>query len=112
MNRGQAGFENQICQRKRNTRLVRHTTLDANGVARRTFAGRQQFLNVCGKYDAGFGTLCLGDGKGGFSAVPQNQTGLHLRGDMRSVVSLVTGNKNCFLFGCNNGELKLVAFNR
>jgi enediyne biosynthesis protein E4 len=37
-----------------------------------------------GKYDANYGQLFKGDGKGNFVYVPQNLTGLKLRGDVRS----------------------------
>lgn len=44
-----------------------------------------------GKYDANYGLILRGDGKGSFSTVPQKQVGLRLIGDVRSV--LVVQNK-------------------
>jgi len=41
-----------------------------------------------GKYDANYGILLRGDGKGNFSYVPQWQSGLQLRGDVRSILPL------------------------
>ncbi len=50
-----------------------------------------------GKYDANYGVLLKGTGKGSFTYVPQWQSGLHLRGDVRSVLSI----NNTLLFGMN-----------
>lgn len=55
-----------------------------------------------GKYDANFGVLLRGDGKGHFSYVDQQQSGFHLWGDVRSVVAL----NNLLLFGINQGSVK------
>lgn len=55
-----------------------------------------------GKYDANYGILLQGDGKGGFTYVPQHKSGLHLKGDVRSVVEV----NNTLLFGINQGEVK------
>ena len=50
-----------------------------------------------GKQDANYGLLLKGDGKGQFLAVPQRQSGFHIRGDVRSIITL----KNTLLFGVN-----------
>jgi hypothetical protein len=55
-----------------------------------------------GKYDANYGVLLQGDGHGGFSYVPQPQSGLHLTGDIRSVLEL----DGRLLFGVNGEPLK------
>ncbi len=72
--------------------------------------GRQDLL-VCGninkarlrfgKYDANYGVLLKGDGKGHFSYIPQWQSGFKIKGDVRSVIQL--GNK--LLFGINQGSV-------
>ena len=41
-----------------------------------------------GKFDANYGLLLRGDGKGGFVTVPQQQAGFAVKGDVRSVLSL------------------------
>ena len=48
-----------------------------------------------GRADANYGLLLTGDGKGGFSAVPQAKSGFQLMGDVRSVLSV----GNSLLFG-------------
>lgn len=50
-----------------------------------------------GKYDANYGIVLKGDGKGNFSYVPQLYSGLQLKGDVRSILPL--GSK--ILFGIN-----------
>ncbi len=55
-----------------------------------------------GNYDANYGVLLRGDGKGHFSYVDQQQSGFHISGDVRSVVSI---NKH-LLFGINQQSIK------
>ncbi|WP_245975191.1 VCBS repeat-containing protein [Deminuibacter soli] len=54
-----------------------------------------------GKYDANYGVLLHGDGKGGFTYINQPQSGFHLKGDVRSVLNL----GNLLLFGINHQPL-------
>jgi len=81
--------------------------LDANqdGNKDLLLCGNDSRLKIrLGKMDASYGVLLRGNGKGAFSYVPQTQSGLHLRGDVRSVVRL----DNMLLFGLN--EQKPVAY--
>lgn len=39
-----------------------------------------------GKFDANYGTLIQGDGKGGFKYIPQTESGFDIRGDVRSSI--------------------------
>ncbi|MEP6725318.1 MAG: VCBS repeat-containing protein, partial [Bacteroidota bacterium] len=55
-----------------------------------------------GKYDANYGVLLKGDGKGGFSYIPQNKSGFNIWGDTRSVIN--TG--KLLLMGINQKEIK------
>lgn len=50
-----------------------------------------------GKYDANYGILLRGDGKGHFTYVNQQESGFHIWGDVRSVLSI----NNQLLFGIN-----------
>ena len=56
-----------------------------------------------GKYDANFGMLLKGDGKGHFNYVTQQESGFHIRGDVRTVLSI----KNNLLFGINQQPIKV-----
>lgn len=55
-----------------------------------------------GKYDANYGTLLQGNGKGGFTYVPQANSGFRLMGDVRSILNI----NNMILFGMNGQEVK------
>lgn len=55
-----------------------------------------------GKYDANYGVLLKGDGKGNFNYVTQAQSGFHLLGDVRSVLNI----NNRLLFGVNQAAMK------
>ncbi len=55
-----------------------------------------------GKYDANYGVLLKGNGKGDFKYVPQGTSGFYLTGDVRSVIQL----KDQLIFGINQKELK------
>ena len=56
-----------------------------------------------GWYDAGRGTLLLGDGKGHFRAVSPDQAGLQVDGDAKGLAMLSTGSSFCYLVTNNNG---------
>ncbi|MCW9706709.1 VCBS repeat-containing protein [Fodinibius salsisoli] len=55
-----------------------------------------------GKYDANYGILLKGDGKGDFNYVPQHQSGFNLVGDLRNILML----DHTLLFGINGQPLK------
>ncbi|WP_161888506.1 VCBS repeat-containing protein [Pontibacter russatus] len=55
-----------------------------------------------GKYDASYGVLLQGDGKGNFTYIPQSKSGLQLKGDVRSMLHI----HNLLLFGVNQREIK------
>jgi hypothetical protein len=55
-----------------------------------------------GKYDANYGVLLKGNGKGQFTYIRQSQSGFNVVGDVRSV--LPVGNK--LLFGINQKDIK------
>ena len=55
-----------------------------------------------GKYDANYGVLLKGDGKGHYTYVPQLKSGFKLWGDVRSVLTI----DDLLLFGINQGEIK------
>ncbi|MDB5249984.1 MAG: Repeat protein [Segetibacter sp.] len=55
-----------------------------------------------GKYDANYGVLLKGDGKGNFSYINQKQSGFNIRGDVRSVLNI----NNILLVGINQQGVK------
>ncbi|RYU97120.1 VCBS repeat-containing protein [Emticicia agri] len=66
--------------------------------------GRLRF----GKYDANLGLVLKGDGTGQFASLSQQQSGLNLKGDVRSIMSV----NNLLLFGVNQQALKAYAFKK
>ena len=60
-----------------------------------------------GKYDASNGTILLGNGKGNFSYVSSDKTGLNMKGDVRSLE--VIGKK--LVVGLNNEKVKVFKLN-
>jgi hypothetical protein len=55
-----------------------------------------------GKYDANFGVLLRGDGKGHYQYISQQQSGFKITGDVRSVNQV----NDILLFGLDNGKLE------
>ena len=55
-----------------------------------------------GNYDANYGILLKGDGKGNFTYINQEQSGFKLHGDVRSVIQI----NNKLLFGINQQDVK------
>jgi hypothetical protein len=58
-----------------------------------------------GIYDASYGLMLKGDGTGNFAAVPSQQSGIHVKGAVRDIITLQTGNRNLILYACNNDKL-------
>lgn len=54
-----------------------------------------------GKYDANYGVLLKGDGKGNFTYIPQLKSGFKITGDVRSVLQV----NNTLLFGINQSPI-------
>ena len=60
-----------------------------------------------GRYDASHGLLLVGNGKGNFKAVPQNQSGLQIEGEIRDIVSLTISGNFYLLIARNNNSLRV-----
>ncbi len=83
------------------------TVLDANadGNDDVLLCGNNSHAKIrLGKMDANVGVLLIGNGRDGFTYMGQPQSGLHLTGDVRSVMRV----KNTLLVGIN--ERKIVAY--
>jgi hypothetical protein len=52
--------------------------------------------------------LFLGDGKGSFEYTPQYQSGLTIRGNVRSLQVISSGQKNDLIFGINNAPVQVM----
>ncbi len=60
-----------------------------------------------GRYDASYGALLAGDGRGGFKFVPSSESGLKIRGEVRSIVPLRVQGKPYLFFALNNDVPRL-----
>jgi hypothetical protein len=65
-----------------------------------------------GRYTANHGILLEGNGKGTFTYVPQWKSGLQLRGNVRSLQPIRTGDHNSLLVGFNDSNTYLLSPNR
>jgi hypothetical protein len=59
-----------------------------------------------GSFDANYGCLLKGDGKGGFKYVNQPSSGLSVTGDVKSAVEIKINNTNYLLIGLSDGPLQ------
>jgi len=83
------------------------TAIDANkdGKMDLLLAGNNAWTRIrYGRFEANHGVLLLGDGKGGFSYIPQNKSGLNIRGDVKSLLTIYAGLNTNVLVGLNNGN--------
>lgn len=79
-------------------------TLDFNhdGNTDLLLCGNNSFTKIrLGKFDANYGVLLAGDGKGNFKYINQMESGFKIRGDVRSCVQI----KNNILFGLCGQQL-------
>jgi len=86
------------------------TSTDVNNDGKKDLilAGNNAWTRIrYGRYEANHGLLLQGDGKGGFKSVPQSKSGLNIRGDVRSVVSL----NNELIFGIDGQSAKAYSVN-
>lgn len=59
-----------------------------------------------GSIDANFGTLLKGDGKGGFVYVSQPESGLSVKGDVKSATILTAGGKQYLVVGISDADMQ------
>lgn len=83
------------------------TSVDANhdGKMDLLLCGNNTWTRIkFGRYSANHGVLLLGDGKGNFSYVPQYKSGLKIRGNIRSLVSVKSKGKVQIVVGINDSK--------
>jgi hypothetical protein len=91
------------------------TSLDYDGDGNKDLilAGDMQQVRIrFGKSDANYGTLLKGDGKGGFTYIPQSQSGLSLRGDARDIFQLTNSTGSYVFFAMNQQQLQTYKLNK
>ena len=65
-----------------------------------------------GRYDASYGLLLKGNGKGGFTPVPSSVSGISIVGDARATAFIHIKKSFCLLVAINSGKLKCFKLNR
>jgi hypothetical protein len=55
-----------------------------------------------GRYDASYGLLLAGDGKGDFEPVPAQESGIRIAGEVRDIISITTAKDKLILVSRNN----------
>lgn len=63
-----------------------------------------------GKYDANYGVLLAGDGKGGFTNVGPSTSGLSITGEVRDFKVIMSGGERILLATINNDRLRAFKF--
>src|SRR5664279_2805108 len=61
-----------------------------------------------GIYDASYGLLLKGDGKGAFTAVKAQQSGINIKGAVRDITELKAGKKKLVIVALNNEAVKII----
>ncbi|MBL7978689.1 MAG: VCBS repeat-containing protein [Bacteroidetes Order II. Incertae sedis bacterium] len=80
---------------------------DLNGDGKLDLITAGNFYGVkpsVGRYDAGFGTVMSGDGKGGFTEVPNHTTGLWLTGETKAIRFIQNPNGSLTLLVARTGD--------
>lgn len=89
------------------------TDINGDGYTDIILAGNNSFTRIkFGNYRANHGVILLGDGKNNFSYFPQNQSGLNVRGAVRSIQSLNVNGQQQLLFGINDNDLQVYSINQ
>jgi hypothetical protein len=65
-----------------------------------------------GRYDASYGLLLKGDGRGGWTPIPPATSGLILDGDVKDLKLIRTGNRAVILTAINDQPLKAWQLNK
>jgi hypothetical protein len=60
-----------------------------------------------GRYDGSYGLLLKGDGRGNFTPVPPQTSGLHVEGEVRDIVTVQTRSGSLVIFSRNNDAVKI-----
>ncbi len=86
------------------------TDVNGDGITDIIIAGNEYQANVMqGRYDASYGLLLLGNGKGGFNPVTPVNTGLIIDGDVKDLKIITVGKQKVLLAAINDSKMKAFA---
>ena len=89
-------------------------TIDVNNDGKKDviIAGNNAWTRVrFGRHRSNHGIVLTGNGKGGFRYVPQYESGLNIRGDVRGLETINVKGKKKLLFGVNDAPAQLYDVN-
>jgi hypothetical protein len=114
-NNGDAGFEMKpLPEEVQYSPVYVMQTIDVNNDGKKDviIAGNNAWTRVrFGRHRSNHGIVLTGNGKGGFSYVPQYESGLNIRGDVRSLEMINVKGKEKLLFGVNDAPAQLYDVN-
>jgi hypothetical protein len=89
------------------------TDVDGDGNADLILAGNEyQAAVTTGRYDASYGLLLTGDGKGGFKVVSPVSSGLILDGDVRDLKLVKAGGRRFLVAAVNDEKMRVFQINK
>ncbi len=65
-----------------------------------------------GIYDAGYGLLLKGDGRGSFTALKAEKSGISIKGAVRDIITLTINNKHCIVIAKNNAPVDILTLQK
>lgn len=78
------------------------TDIDRDGIPDLILGGNQSQARIrIGKIDAGLGLVLIGEGKGKFRPLTPLESGLTIKGDIKSILEIGESQEKVFLFGIN-----------
>ncbi|CAN5502248.1 VCBS repeat-containing protein [soil metagenome] len=84
-----------------------------DGIADILLAGNEYETEVStGQYDASYGLLLTGNTNKTFTAIPQNKSGIFIRGDVRCMRQIATTKNKYILAAVNNSPLAVLKLNQ
>ena len=79
------------------------TDINHDGKKDILLAGNNTWTRIkFGRYTANHGILLLGDDKGGFTYAPQSESGLTIRGNVKSLQLIKSGKSESIIAGIND----------
>lgn len=84
-----------------------------NGMTDVIIAGNEYQASVIpGRYDASYGLLLTGMGKGQFKVVPPTSSGLLIDGDVKDLKIITVGKRTMLLSAVNDSKMKAFVINK
>ncbi|WP_057940017.1 VCBS repeat-containing protein [Algoriphagus resistens] len=86
---------------------IQSLDVNADGNMDLILGGNQTFTRIrIGVIDAGFGLVMLGDGKGTFRPLSPSESGIGIKGDIKSILYLQSSGESSVLFGIHNQQIQ------